>query len=128
MIKFAPMWLLGKLSTAPHDELVTIETMLWGVWFARNQKLWEPKRFPQLDAIGVQEAALWLLSTSVHNVTIESDSLLTVQALSKNTPNNLELGHVLYSCREILHATNDFVIAYIRKQANKASSQVFLKF
>lgn len=39
----APDWLLNKLDTADNDELVNICTILWGVWFWRNKKVWEDR-------------------------------------------------------------------------------------
>lgn len=39
-IEFAPDWLLHKLSTAEHDELVLIARVLWDIWFFRNKKVW----------------------------------------------------------------------------------------
>lgn len=34
-------WLLRKLSTESGDGLVNIATILWAVWFAGNQKIFE---------------------------------------------------------------------------------------
>lgn len=34
-------WLLGKFAQEDHDIYVLIATGLWGIWYARNQKVWE---------------------------------------------------------------------------------------
>lgn len=36
-------WLLDKINEAPADELVKLCTVLWGVWFWRNKKVWSDK-------------------------------------------------------------------------------------
>lgn len=40
-VEFAPDWLLERLSHEPHEKLITIATVLWSIWFARNKKVWE---------------------------------------------------------------------------------------
>lgn len=40
-VESAPEWLLNKLSIESTDTLVKIATVLWGVWWARNKKVWE---------------------------------------------------------------------------------------
>ena len=39
----APSWLLKRLQEDTHDHLVTIAAVLWGIWFARNKRIWEGK-------------------------------------------------------------------------------------
>ncbi|XP_074374765.1 uncharacterized protein LOC141715185 [Apium graveolens] len=36
-------WLLDKLNEGPTEELVKLCTVLWGVWFWRNKKVWSDK-------------------------------------------------------------------------------------
>ena len=39
-VEFADGWLLDKLSSEPNQEiLIRIAIMLWGIWFARNKKI-----------------------------------------------------------------------------------------
>ena len=37
-------WLLFKLDTCSSEEILLIVTVLWGIWFFRNKKVWENKR------------------------------------------------------------------------------------
>ena len=37
----APSWLLTKLGSFSCDELMNIAKVLWGIWFFRNQRVWE---------------------------------------------------------------------------------------
>lgn len=39
----APSWLLNKLETGSLDEIIKIRTVMFGVWFWRNKKIWEGK-------------------------------------------------------------------------------------
>lgn len=39
----APSWVLHKLATISGDEATKVATVLWGVWYARNLKVWENK-------------------------------------------------------------------------------------
>lgn len=42
-VKSAPEWFLEKLSTKSNDNLIKIATVVWGVWWARNKRVWEGK-------------------------------------------------------------------------------------
>lgn len=42
-IEHAPTWLLQKLSSVGGEEIITIATGLWGIWNARNLRLWDNK-------------------------------------------------------------------------------------
>lgn len=43
IVENAPSWFLEKLASETHDNLVKIETVVWGVWFTRNKKIFEGK-------------------------------------------------------------------------------------
>lgn len=43
-VENASDWLLQKLSGEPKDVNVQIATVLWGIWYARNLKVWDSKR------------------------------------------------------------------------------------
>lgn len=38
-----PYRLLNKIGEEPHYTILKIATVLWGIWFVRNKKLWENK-------------------------------------------------------------------------------------
>ena len=40
-VEFTPDWLLERLSIEPHEKLITIVTVPWSLWFARNKRVWE---------------------------------------------------------------------------------------
>lgn len=42
----APEWLLSKLEGFPHSEAAIVCTVLYGIWWGRNEKIWENKLMP----------------------------------------------------------------------------------
>lgn len=46
-----PDWLLQILAVESFDRLAQIATILWGIWSARNQKVWESKTITAQTAI-----------------------------------------------------------------------------
>lgn len=61
-------------------------------------RLQNPDSVFAAKASGVCESLSWIAGKGIKNVTFETDSLLTVQALQRGTGNQLEVGHVLQSC------------------------------
>ena len=42
-VEYAPDWLLEKMATGNTEEKENVAMISWGIWFARNQKVWEDK-------------------------------------------------------------------------------------
>lgn len=42
-VVYAPEWLLYKLESSSQAEVIKISTVLWGIWFWRNKRVWEEK-------------------------------------------------------------------------------------
>ncbi|XP_074341815.1 uncharacterized protein LOC141679206 [Apium graveolens] len=72
----------------------------------------------EAEAEGVLEALKWVLELGVSNITVESDSLITVQALSKGSQNYLEVGNILQECRNLVDDRPDLTISFVKRQAN----------
>lgn len=62
-----------------------------------------------------------MLELGRENVEIESDSLLTVQAIVGGTDNYLEVGSMLQECRSLISNRPDISISFVKKQANKVA-------
>ena len=75
----------------------------------------------EAEAGGVLEALKWVLELGVTNVTIESDSILTVRAVRNGSVNYLEVGNLFEDSRLIMRNRPDISISYVKKQANKAA-------
>lgn len=41
--EYAHVWLINVLASASNDVLIKISTVIWGIWFARNKRIFENK-------------------------------------------------------------------------------------
>lgn len=58
------------------------------------------------------------------SVVLETDSLLTVEAILRNKQCLLEVGHVIEHCRMLVNAIPGFSINHVRKQGNKVAHRL----
>ena len=75
----------------------------------------------EAEAKGVLEAMKWAAEAAISNVTFETDSMLTFQAITKGTMNYLEVGNMLEDCSKLLKDRPDFSLEFVKKQANKVA-------
>ncbi|KAL8105033.1 hypothetical protein AgCh_028992 [Apium graveolens] len=212
-LESTPDWLLGKLDSAGTEEIVSICTILWGVWFWRNKKVWErrsvnasvamdgsfntirewrearevgkresdiaksancskvkrwlrpeegtfkcnvdasfypgadtfsvgmvirdcrgsflegkcmtlksPASVFEAECIGVREALSWVQSRDDRcEVVLETDSLLTVDAIKGTKEYRLEVDHVVDQCNVMPEQSYNVKISHIRKHANRVA-------
>lgn len=73
----------------------------------------------EAEARGVLEALVWLQELDLHNVDIECDCLLAVNALCHDVEYVTEMGHVLDECKLVLSNRLDLAISFVKRQANK---------
>ncbi|XP_074328182.1 uncharacterized protein LOC141666094 [Apium graveolens] len=78
----------------------------------------------EAEATGILEAVLWAREWTADLVTIESDSLLSVNAVNQNQNCLLELGDFLQYCRELLRSNGRLVLCHVKKHANKVVHQL----
>lgn len=52
-VEFAPSWLLDRITNEKAEVVERIATVLWGIWFARNQKVWEGKNITPAMAMDI---------------------------------------------------------------------------
>lgn len=78
----------------------------------------------ETELVGIFEALLWTTELSTQVITIESDSLLSISAISKHQSNMLELADIINNCREILQSRNEVSVVFVRKQANKVAHEM----
>lgn len=211
-VEYVSEWLVNKLSTDTAENLGKVAAVLWGVWFARNKRIFENKfmsptvtmnwsmtqikewrdahkkrlalgldqrgakqqqdrkwvkpelgsrklnvdaavkegqnyfsvglvlrddrgqyiagktrRFAgsvdvaEAETIAILEGLLWVDDFPPGPITIESDSLISVNAIRKGCLNMLELGHLVQQCRSIINSREGVSVVFARKQANKAA-------
>lgn len=75
----------------------------------------------EIEATGVLEAIRWVTNLGVSEVEIESDSLLVVQAINRQSVYYLEVGNVLQEIHNLLYIRKGISILHVKKQANKAA-------
>lgn len=75
----------------------------------------------EAEAVGVLEAVSWIKEFPSQPVVIETDSLLTVDALRKKQNNYLELGTIFEQCWYQCCSRIDVSVRFVRKQTNKAA-------
>lgn len=211
-VEYVSEWLLNKLSNDTAENLGRISAVLWGVWFARNKRIFENKnmspavtmnwsmtqikewrdannkrksvdlnqrgvmqhqerkwvkpepgyrklnvdtavkegqnsfsvglvlrddrgqyiagkmrhfawsvKVAEAETVAILEGLLWIDDLPSGPITIESDSLLSVNAISKGCLNLLEIGHLVQHCRNIISSREGVSVVFARKQANKAT-------
>lgn len=67
----------------------------------------------EAEVWGVFEALRWLKELQMCNAVVETDSLLTVNALSKNVEYNLEVGDVLEDCKFFLRSNPNVSVSFV---------------
>lgn len=75
----------------------------------------------EAEAYGVLETLKWVQEKEYKNVVIESDSLLVIDAINRETRYQLEVGDLLQACREKLNNRSDIRICHVKRHANNAA-------
>lgn len=68
----------------------------------------------EAEAIGINEALSWVMDKTDAPVCVETDSLSTVQAITKGNVYKLELGHIFDECRQKLPAMRDLSVTHVK--------------
>lgn len=205
-VEEAPGWILDKMATEKNETKILLAKVLWGIWNARNLKVWEQKLLTpsiamqwsnnqivqwqkarkkqmkngtsqvqhhgsddcrwkaptenriklkvdasvvpgsysfslgmvirnhhgdfiqaknlrltgevtvfEAEARGVLEAIKWLQALQLSSADIETNSLLTVNAIKRQTEYKLEVVDVLDECHSILDDSPDVAISFVKK-------------
>lgn len=89
-------------------------------------RLMAPRSVFEAETIGVREALSWIISRQLHgrSVLVETDSLLTVQALKSSATNYFEVGDVIANCQAQLQRLVSTTVTFIRKQSNRVAHEI----
>ncbi|XP_017251076.1 uncharacterized protein LOC108221728 [Daucus carota subsp. sativus] len=87
-VEYAPTWLLDKISREPSELIEKIATTLWGIWYARNLKIWEGKQLTPSIAMdmSVKQVKEWQEAMKRKNVVQSNPSNSVVSKNIKWTP------------------------------------------
>lgn len=75
----------------------------------------------EAECIGVREALSWVKNRTDRDVVVESDSKMTIEAITGDHEYVLEVGHVIDQCKMLLHSLTGTSVKHIRRQANKVA-------
>lgn len=75
----------------------------------------------EVEAFSIHEGLQWLLSLSYQVVEVESDSLISVQALKHPHDNHLEVGYILDSCHSAPQSRPGLSVSFAKRKSNKAA-------
>lgn len=78
----------------------------------------------EAEMVGILEALRWVQEWPGRHIVIESDSILSVNAIQKAACNYLELGDLIRQCRVILDGRADLSVHFVRKHANKVAHKL----
>ncbi|XP_074346406.1 uncharacterized protein LOC141685188 [Apium graveolens] len=78
----------------------------------------------EAEATGVQEVLQWVCGLGVSQVVVESDSLVVVNVLRKNSQYVSEVGSIFECCRAVLRQRCDLKVQHVRRQANRVAHSI----
>ncbi|KAM6550952.1 hypothetical protein CsatB_000760 [Cannabis sativa] len=74
-----------------------------------------------VEALGIKEALSWLKDKEWNKVDIETDSMVTVQAIFSNQIMSSTFGLIVSDCKSLLSVLNNVSICFIRRSANRVA-------
>lgn len=75
----------------------------------------------EAELTGIWEAMVWSRDVAESPVIVESDSLLSVQAINNGHDNLLESGDLVQQCQEEIRSSSRISVSHVKKQANKVA-------
>ena len=72
------------------------------------------------EALGIREALSWIKTKDWHNVEVESDSLVSIQAIRSPTVLLSYFGRIVHECRQLLLDLihHEVSIKFVKRSAN----------
>ncbi|KAM6542729.1 hypothetical protein CsatB_007176 [Cannabis sativa] len=77
-----------------------------------------------VEALGFKEALNWIKSTNWQNVELETDSLLTVQAIRSKQKMSSIFGLIIQDCCHLLSTLPNVKISFIKRSANRVAHAI----
>ena len=75
----------------------------------------------EAELVGILEALRWTSEIKGQTIVVESDSLLSVQAINGKVHNELEVGVLIEKCHAILRSRERVCLSFVKKRANKVA-------
>ncbi|XP_060968285.1 uncharacterized protein LOC133035872 [Cannabis sativa] len=74
-----------------------------------------------VEALGIKEALSWLKDKELNQVEIETNSMVTVQAIFSNQHMTFAFGLIVNDCKSLLSFLNNVNVRFIRRSANRVT-------
>uniref|UniRef100_A0A803QGE0 Reverse transcriptase domain-containing protein n=1 Tax=Cannabis sativa TaxID=3483 RepID=A0A803QGE0_CANSA len=76
------------------------------------------------EAMGIREALSWLKDKSFNQASVESDSLISVQAIHSSVVMYSGFGLIIQDCKSLLESLNNVSLRFVKRSANRAAHVV----
>ncbi|XP_060959468.1 uncharacterized protein LOC133030669 [Cannabis sativa] len=73
-----------------------------------------------VEVVGMKEVLSWIKTKKITDVEIETDSLVTVQAINGSVQMPSQFGLLIQDCRSLLSELQDVFISFVKRSANRA--------
>uniref|UniRef100_A0A803Q693 RNase H type-1 domain-containing protein n=1 Tax=Cannabis sativa TaxID=3483 RepID=A0A803Q693_CANSA len=73
------------------------------------------------EAMGIREALSWLKDKPFQQVCVESDSLVSVQAINSSVVMYSAFGLIVQDCKSLLDSMNNVSLRFVKRSANRAA-------
>lgn len=85
----------------------------------RTMAFHQPADVFEAECIGMKEALSWVLNQGNNRVTMETDFMLTGEAINGQRENMLEAGHVINQCKSMLLLMPDVKVRFVRDKPTR---------
>lgn len=76
------------------------------------------------EIMAIKKALSWIADTSWRNVTVESDSLISVQAIRSKVSMLSPFGRVVMDCRNLIQRLFTISLCFIKRSANMSAHEL----
>ncbi|XP_060960731.1 uncharacterized protein LOC133031277 [Cannabis sativa] len=77
-----------------------------------------------VEALGIKEALSWIKNKAWNNAELDSDSLLSVQAIKNNQKMSSTFGIIIDDCRLLLSLLKDVKLRFVKRSANRVAHAI----
>jgi ribonuclease HI len=90
----------------------------------KSDFLHSPSTVLEAEAIALLESLKMAIVNGMHVVLFETDSKTLVEIIKSHATSHNELRDLIVQCRSFLNSNPDFVVLFIRRQANKVAHSI----
>uniref|UniRef100_A0A803PM90 RNase H type-1 domain-containing protein n=1 Tax=Cannabis sativa TaxID=3483 RepID=A0A803PM90_CANSA len=94
--------------------------LLW----AKNGSRWGKVSAEFAEAMGLKEVLSWLKESNLSNVVVESDSLVTIQAIRSSISFCSTFGFCISECQRLISSLSNVDVCFVKRSANRVAHQL----